>query len=284
MVTRSRAKRCGDARGSKTELTMRVLVGDPGQRYAQAIILALRKLGAGCGAQGRPGVSVPQPQDRYFHVAKEAYRKQVPPARLLLSQRERQGKVLFGPDSGHLRQGRNRYPRQSVPCLAWKGGTMPSRCSAESGNNTGTSLEAMACRTAAVSTRVGGVLDHGTDGETMLLAEPRDLDEMTRQVSGSPGTKASAGLSHAKQKRPRRNSRGIGVWKHSRKSCGPPERPWRAPCAYERISGEAPQSPARPTWCRIASRLPLKVENSSSGTISRNLSRSRSELRVTALG
>jgi len=44
-------------------------------------------------------------------------------------------------------------------------------------------LEAMACRTAVVSTRVGGLPDYGTHGETILLAEPRDLDEMTRQVS-----------------------------------------------------------------------------------------------------
>ncbi|NNE19570.1 MAG: glycosyltransferase family 4 protein [Myxococcales bacterium] len=44
-------------------------------------------------------------------------------------------------------------------------------------------LAAIACRTAVVSTRVGGVPDYGTDGETILLAEPRDLDEMARQVS-----------------------------------------------------------------------------------------------------
>jgi len=41
----------------------------------------------------------------------------------------------------------------------------------------------MACRTAVVSTCVGGVPDYGTDGETILLTEPQDLDEMTRQVS-----------------------------------------------------------------------------------------------------
>ena len=38
-----------------------------------------------------------------------------------------------------------------------------------------------------VSTRVGGVPDYGTHGETILLAEPRDLDEMTRQVSQLTG-------------------------------------------------------------------------------------------------
>ena len=44
-------------------------------------------------------------------------------------------------------------------------------------------LEAMACRTAVVSTRVGGVPDYGTHGESILLAEPKDLNEMTRHVS-----------------------------------------------------------------------------------------------------
>ena len=44
-------------------------------------------------------------------------------------------------------------------------------------------LEAMACRTAVVSTRVGGVPDYSIHGENILLVEPLDLDEMTRQVS-----------------------------------------------------------------------------------------------------
>jgi len=44
-------------------------------------------------------------------------------------------------------------------------------------------LEAMACRTAVVSTRVGGVPDYGIHGQTVLLTEPKDLDELTRQVS-----------------------------------------------------------------------------------------------------
>ena len=44
-------------------------------------------------------------------------------------------------------------------------------------------LEAMACRTAVVSTRVGGVPDYSEDGGDILLAEPGDVPAMVEKVS-----------------------------------------------------------------------------------------------------
>jgi hypothetical protein len=66
-------------------------------------------------------------------------------------------------------------------------------------------LEAMACKCAVVTTRVGAMLDYAVDGQTALISAPRDIDALAKNISRLVEDKtqrlriAESGYNHIKQ-------------------------------------------------------------------------------------